>query len=309
MEQTERVGIAVIGADEVRSLLSWSDAIEAIKRAVGDPERSGPPRIGVPVSGGELLVMPAADGSAVGVKLAGVAPANPAGGLPRIQGVYALFDAATLTPQALIDGTALTNLRTPAQSALVVRDVAVPEARTLMVFGSGPQAWGHVQAIRTVRPIETVIVVGRDEDRTTAFAERVLAEGIEARRGDPAEVGGADVVVCATTAREPVLDGSLVAEHACVIAIGSHEPAARELDAAVFRRAAQVVVEDPETALREAGDVIQAIDEGGLTADRLTPIGERRAVEGITIFKGVGMAWQDLAVARAVHDAWLASAD
>ena len=295
----------MIGADEVRALVSWTDAIEAIDRAIGDPDRSGPPRIGVPASGGELLVMPAADRTAVGVKLAGVAPGNPDRGLPRIQGVYALFDAETLTPRALIDGTALTNLRTPAQSALVVRDTAIPRARTLLVIGTGPQAAGHVQAIRTVRPIETVIVVGRDTDRTTAFVDKLLADGIEARRGEPADVVAADVVVCATTAREPVLDGHLIADHACVVAIGSHEPSARELDAAVFDRATQVIVEDADTALREAGDVIMAIAEGALTADRLTPLGSRRPTEGITVFKGVGMAWQDLAVAHTIHDAWL----
>lgn len=297
-----RVTVGVIGADEVRALVSWTGAIGAIERAVGDPDRSGPPRIGVPVSGGELLVMPAADRSAVGVKLAGVAPGNPDKGLPRIQGAYVLFDAETLTPRALIDGTALTNLRTPAQSALVVRDTAVPDARTLLVFGTGPQAWGHVQAIRTVRPIESVTVVGRDPEHTRTFVDRLVAEGIDARSGAPTE---ADIVVCATTAREPVLDGRSVAGHACVVAIGSHEAAARELDATVFERAAQVVVEDVETALREAGDVIMAIADGALTADRLTPIADRRRTEGITVFKGVGMAWQDLAVAQTVYEAWL----
>ena len=295
----------VIEGDEVRALVSWPEAIDAIERAVDGPDRGGPPRIGVPVDGGELLVMPAVDRSAVGVKLAGVAPGNPDRGLPRIQGVYVLFDAATVTPQAVIDGTALTSLRTPAQSALVVRDTAVQDARTLLVFGTGPQAAGHVDAIRTVREIESVIVVGRDEGRTDHFVDGMRAEGIDARHGDPAEVSVADVVVCATTAREPVLDGAKVAEHACVVAIGSHEPTAREVDAITFERAAQVVVEDRETALREAGDVIMAIADGGLTEDRLVGIGDRRRVEGITVFKGVGMAWQDLAVARVVHEAWL----
>lgn len=300
--------VPVIDGDEVRALVSWADAIGAIERAVDDPDRGGPPRTGVPVGGGELLVMPATDRTAVGVKLAGVAPRNPDRGLPRIQGVYVLFDAETLTPRAVIDGTALTNLRTPAQSALVVRDTAVPNARTLMVFGTGPQAAGHVEAIRTVRAIESVIVVGRDDDRADRFVDGLLAEGIDARRGGPSGVSQADVVVCATTAREPVFDGAKVAEHACVMAIGSHEPTARELDAATFERAAQVVVEDRETAMREAGDVIMAIADEKLAERRLTAIGDRKRVEGITVFKGVGMAWQDLAVARVVHEAWLTKA-
>src|SRR5262245_11986752 len=150
-----------IDAAELGSLVSWTDAIAAIGRAVADRNRDGPPRTAVPVAGGELLVMPATTTRSAGVKLAGVAPGNPAAGLPRIQAVYVRFDAATLTPRALIDGTALTTLRTPAQSAFAARELAAPEADRLVVFGTGPQAWGHVHALGTVRPIRAVVVVGR----------------------------------------------------------------------------------------------------------------------------------------------------
>ena len=137
------------------------------------------------------------------------------GGEPRIQGVCVVFDAATLAPVALVDGIALTNVRTPAVSALAVRALAAPDARRLLVFGRGPQAHGHVEAIRAVRPIEHVDMVGRD------------ADGVDAL------VAAADIVCCATTAREPLFDGSLVADHATVVAIGSHEPDAREVDDAL----------------------------------------------------------------------------
>jgi ornithine cyclodeaminase len=240
-----------------------------------------------------------------------VAPANPGLGLPRIQAVYVLFDAATLTPRALIDGTALTTLRTPALSALAVRALAPPDAATLLVFGSGPQAWGHAHALRAVRPIRTVRVAGRDPARQAALIDRLRAEGVPAVAGSGADVATADIVVCATTARVPVFDGRLLSDQACVLAIGSHEPTARELDDAVFQRAGRVVVEERSTALREAGDVLQAIAAGALDADQLIDLADlvgreggsepAAAPGGLSVFKGVGMGWQDLAVAEAAE--------
>lgn len=302
-----------VSARTLMSLAPWTDAIAALEAALarGAHLTGGPARIGVPEAHGELLVMPAHSADSVGVKLTSVAPANPGLGLPRIQAVYILFDAATLTPRALIDGTALTTLRTPALSALAVRALAPPDAATLLVFGSGPQAWGHAHALRAVRPIRTVRVVGRDPARQAALIDRLRAEDVPAVAGAVADVATADIVVCATTARAPVFDGRLLSDQACVLAIGSHEPAARELDDAVFQRAERVVVEERSTALREAGDVLQAIAAGVLEADQLIDLADlvgredgsepAAAAGGLSVFKGVGMGWQDLAVAEAAE--------
>ena len=323
-----------LNARTLMSLLSWTDAITALESALarGAHLAGGPPRFSVPEAHGELLVMPAHSADSVGVKLTSVAPANPGLGLPRIQAVYVLFDAATLAPRALVDGTALTTLRTPALSALAVRALAAEDAATLLVFGSGPQAWGHVHAISAVRPIRTVRIAGRDPARQAALIDRLRAEGVPADPGAGADVATADIVVCATTARAPVFDGRLLPEQACVLAIGSHEPAARELDDAVFERAGRVVVEERSTALREAGDVLQAIAAGVLAPDRLIGLAEllgltddsgltgssdlasgsapaggsdstgpATAAGGIGVFKSVGMGWQDLAVAEAAE--------
>jgi ornithine cyclodeaminase/alanine dehydrogenase-like protein (mu-crystallin family) len=230
-----------------------------------------------------------------------IAPGNPARGRPRAQGVYVLFDAETLTPQAVLDGAGLTTLRTPAVSALAVRRLAMPAAASLTVFGSGPQAEAHVHAIRAVRPIRRVTVVGRGG--ADALVERLAGDGIEAGVGSSDAVGTADVVVCATSAREPIFDGRRLRAEACVVAIGSHEPQAREVDDEVFRRATRVVVEDRATALREAGDVIGAIAAGVLTADDLIDLSTLLTIApggGLTVFKSVGMGWQDLAIATAV---------
>jgi ornithine cyclodeaminase len=256
------------------------DALEAALLAGLDPE-ADPPRSALALAGGELLVMPSAAGGHAAVKLVTV------GGEPRIQGVCVVFDATTLAPVALVDGIALTNVRTPAVSALAVARLAVPGARRLLVFGRGPQAHGHVEAIRAVRPVAHVDLVGRHSDGV----ERLVRE--------------ADIVCCATTARAPLFDGSLVADHATVVAIGSHEPEARETDDALAERAT-VVVESRASALREAGDVIAAIASGALREDSLVTLAD--VVRGCVavdpgrprLFKSTGMAWEDAVVASAL---------
>jgi ornithine cyclodeaminase len=298
-----------LDGDEIESNLSWPDAIAAIGAAVAG-DGSAPPRTVIPTARGELMLMPAQTQSAVGVKVLGIAPDNPVHGRPRIQGVYVLFDAETLTPLALLDGIALTTRRTPAVSAFAARALARPDARVLTVFGSGPQAEAHIHAIRSIRPISEVVIVGRDPDRTDALVRRLADHELAATAGTARSVEQADIVVCATTAREPVFDGAALGASTCVIAVGSHQPDVRELDDSVFRRATRVVVEDAATALREGGDVIRAIAAGALTTDRLIGLDALGALgalgpsDGISVFKSVGIGWQDLAIADGAYQAW-----
>jgi ornithine cyclodeaminase len=270
--------------------------------------------------------MPAAAGRYAGVKAATVAPANPGRGLPRIQGTYLLLDGDTLTPLAVMDGIALTSLRTPAVSALAVRHLAEADARELVVFGSGPQAWGHVLALREVRPVAGVTIIGRDRGRAEALAARCRAHGLRARAlygerpasGEPhgeqgreaAEaVARADLVACCTTARQPLFPGELVRDGVTVVAVGSHEPGARELDGGLVARAT-LVVEARSAALAEAGDVIQPIRHGTITTHHLAGnladlvAGRVTVGAGPRVFKGTGMAWEDLVVAAAAYEAW-----
>jgi ornithine cyclodeaminase/alanine dehydrogenase-like protein (mu-crystallin family) len=272
-----------LAAAELAERLSATAAIDALEAALLaglDPE-ADPPRSALAVGDGELLVMPSAAAGHAVVKLVTV------GGEPRIQGVCVVFDAATLAPVALVDGIALTNVRTPAVSALAVRALAAPDARRLLVFGRGPQAHGHVEAIRAVRPIEHVDMVGRD---AVGASELVRA---------------ADIVCCATTARERLFDGSLVADHATVVAIGSHEPDAREVDDALVGRAT-VVVESRVSALREAGDVIGALAAGVVREESLVTLADLVcgrvdvAAGRPRLFKSTGMAWEDAVVASAL---------
>jgi len=272
--------LALLDADQVARRLSVSDAADALEAALAaglDPE-ADPPRGSIAVGSGELLVMPSTTATHATVKLVSI------GGDPRIQGVCVVFDARTLAAVALVDGVALTNLRTPAVSVVAARRLAPREARRLAVFGRGPQGRAHAEAIAAIRPIEETTVLGRDA------------------RPDELDdaVAQADVICCATTAREPLFDGSHVKDGALVIAVGSHEPAAREVDDQLVNRAA-VVVESRTSAMREAGDVIAA----GLPPERLVTLAELVAGADVPrdrprFFKSTGMSWEDAVVASAL---------
>ncbi|SKC61767.1 ornithine cyclodeaminase family protein [Krasilnikoviella flava] len=301
-------GLTFVTAEEVRRRVRPDDARRLVERALRDgfDPAADPARSSVPAGTGHLLLMPSVLGCWAGVKVASVAPGNPARGLPRIQATYLLLDADTLTPRLLIDGSALTELRTPATSAVAADHLAAPDARRLVVFGAGPQAVEHAVAMAAVRDLDDVALVGRDPARRSAAVEDLAARGLPARAGSRDDVGDADLVVCATSAGTPLFDGALVRDGACVVAIGSHEPDRRELDAGLMGRS-RVVVEDRATAMRECGDVVLAVEEGVLNPDALVPLtdvvrGGRRATDRPNVFKGSGMSWQDLAVAVGVAE-------
>ncbi|MEJ3657263.1 ornithine cyclodeaminase family protein [Actinomycetes bacterium KLBMP 9759] len=304
---------AWIDAETIAGALPPAAAIDVLETALRrvpdgdglDPEHDGT-RTRFGTSAGELLQMPSAAGRFCGTKILGICPANEGTEVPVIQGVYVLFRSADLTPVAVLDGAALTTLRTPATSALAVRHLASPNASRLALFGTGVQAWGHVEALRAVLDIEHVDVVGRTPERVAELVGRITATGIPATAAEPDVVAAADVVVCATASPEPLFDGALVADHAVVAAIGSHDPARREVDSALVARAA-VVVESRASALREAGDVVIPISEGVLGQDDLVTLvdvvhGAAPAHTRPRLFKGTGMPWQDLVTAGAVAD-------
>ncbi|MGW1841951.1 ornithine cyclodeaminase family protein [Streptomyces sp. NPDC001966] len=307
--------LPLLGAEDIESLgpTGAVDALEAALRGGLDPE-TAPARHHVTVPGGELLIMPATTQQVTGVKIAGVAPANPARGLPRITGSYLLLDAPTLLPLALLDGAALTTLRTPAVSVLAIRHLTGPAVRHLVLFGTGPQAYGHLAAVLAERRVERITVVGRNPQRADALAAHARRLGAEARTAQAPgakEVATADLVLCCTTSATPLFDGALVPDGATVVAVGSHTPDAREVDSALVARSA-VFVESRSAALSEAGDLLIPMAEGAFRAEDIhgnlaelvtgCAAGEASArFEGPRFFKSVGMGWEDLAVAAAVH--------
>jgi ornithine cyclodeaminase/alanine dehydrogenase-like protein (mu-crystallin family) len=311
----------LLDAAAVARLLRPLEAVEALEAALRgglDPATSTP-RSSVPAPAGELLLMPAFAGEAAGVKVVGVAPENARLGLPRIQGLYLLFDAATLTPRAVLDGAALTTLRTPAVSVAAVRRALAdrPLPLRVVVFGAGPQSAGHLRTLADVlvpssgrAPVLEATVVVRDVSRASlplldGVSVRVLGvEEAEVRRA----LQEADLVVCATTARRPLFAADLLRQDVVVVAVGAHEPDAQEVETALAG-GATVVVEDRATGLREAGVVRAAVAAGLLSPADVVPI--RDVVTGLAspsracplLFVSVGMAWEDLVVADRLHQA------
>lgn len=297
-----------VGARELEEILPVSEAIGALERAFASEDRPAAPlRNNVDVPGGELLLMPAGGEQGVGVKLVTLAPENPGRGLPFLHSVYVLFSSETLEPVLTVDGAALTTLRTSAVSALATRHLARPDSSRLVVFGAGVQANAHLDAMRAVRPVDRVRVVSRSKERAERLADRARGMDLDANVDGPDAVREADIVCTCTTSNTPVFDGRLLPTGAHVNAVGAYRPDSRELDDEAIRRA-KIVVETREAALAEAGDLIIPINEGLIGSSAISAdLGDvargarvRTSPDDITVFKSVGVAFEDLAVASAL---------
>ncbi|MGV0373056.1 ornithine cyclodeaminase family protein [Corynebacterium pilbarense] len=299
----------ILTHDEVLARLSPADAVEALRQALRDgfDPATDLPRTKVPLHRGEMHILPASLPRVGGVKILAIQPEDHDPALPLIQGQYLLIDSTTLTPFSLLNGTALTTLRTPAVSVAGVRDFLAVASGPLkvVIFGTGAQGRGHAATVESVVGVgeASISFVGRSEPHNLGHPW-LAAGSTEARE----TVAAADLVVCATTAREPILSLADVRLDALIIAVGSHTTDAREL-ASDLMGAAHVMVEDVDAALREAGDVTLAIAEGALSREDLIPM--KDVVAGAVkferdrpiVFKTVGMPWEDLVVADAVDRA------
>lgn len=264
--------------------------------------------------GGDLLLMPGLrdGGAGASVKLVTVMPANAARGLPTIHAVVAWFDASSGEPLAILDGRALTAMRTGAASGVSTRLLARPDARVLALFGVGAQAVWQVRAVMAAREIGEVRVFARTGARRDAFAAGLaneLGPGVRVVAAQTAEaaVRGADVICCATTSFEPIFAAEWVAPGTHVSAVGSFQKGMIELPTEIYAAASLVAVDSREAALEEAGDLLAAIDAGLLAGDGFVEIGTiaagwaaTRDPSAITVFKSVGLAIQDVAAAELV---------
>lgn len=295
----------MIGSDEVRSAMTVGRAAYVLRAALLDgldPAADIPRGSADISSGGQLLWMPSTGRDHVGVKLLTV------GGRPWVQGAYVLFDGPTLAPSAVVDGPALTDLRTPAVSFAGVLEIVAARRdpdRPLRVaiIGSGPQAIHHA--------LGAVELFGEGPDGAGVDVTFVVRTPRDIDCDVPHTVAtelpaGADFIVCATSASEPVLDDTDVADHAVVVAMGAHHPDKRELPGELMGRA-RVIVEDGHVAETECGDVMLAVDEGHLEKGDWTEFRQVVVKQGLArelaaadapiVFKTAGMSWEDLAVA------------
>ncbi len=256
-----------------------------------------------------LLLMPAWEvGRSIGIKVVTVFPDNAASDLPAVQGVYLLLDGKTGVPQALIDGQALTKRRTAAASALAASYLARPDAERLLVVGTGALAPELVEAYAAVRPIRHVLVWGRNLEKARKVASRFHRPKFRIEATDDLEeaVRGADIITCATLAKEPLIRGDWLQPGQHLDLIGGFTPEMREADDECIRRA-RVFVDTREGACTEAGDITQPLAAGILTPDDIAgdlydltrgDRAGRRFHDQITLFKSVGTALEDLCAAQ-----------
>lgn len=316
--------LRVLNADELRKALPMREAIAAMKVAYGElsagraklPLRS---RIEIPEAAGVTLIMPALlpETGDFALKVVSVFGENRLRGLPTLHALVVALDPATGAPVGLLEGAALTALRTGAGSGAATDLLARPDARTLAIFGSGVQALTQFEAVCAVRSIETAWVFSRSRDHAQAFVtelggERWAPALISVAETSAAAVREADIICTATTSSTPVFDGHQLRPGTHINAVGGYTPAMQEVDGTTVGRA-RVVVDSREAALAEAGDLIIPLREGLISADHIhAELGEivngtktgRTDPRQITLFKSVGVAVQDaIAAGRALKRA------
>jgi ornithine cyclodeaminase len=329
----------LLGQDEIRACFSMGEAIDAVgetfslasEKCADVPQRTVLAR---PELDATLLVMPSyvpsggreRTGAAMGVKVLGVYPDNRRRGLPTTTAVMVVVDPDTGLVDALVDGTYLTRLRTGAAAGAATRLLARPDARVGALLGTGGLALCQLEALLCARELEEVRLFSPHPEHVRELA-RLARKELDLSRTtlvpcDSARacVEGADVITCATTSHEPVIEASWVKPGAHVNGVGSYTPNMRELPQGLLARAGLVAVDSTDAVMAEDGTLIDAVTDGAVRRDDLVELGTlwNSANGGIdclrgtpvlssdstSIFKTVGIAVQDsVCAARIVRAA------
>jgi len=304
------VSVRVLGEHDVRRVLPVADCIEPMAEVLAalarddlyNPLRSVVLPPGADVFMGLMPAYRAAPDPLYSLKAVCIAPGNAARGLDSHQGFVALFDGETGETRALVNAAAITSIRTAAVSAVATRLLARPESRTLAILGAGVQARAHLEGMRAVLPFDRVRVWSRTPGRAAEL------DGVEEAATAAEALADADVVVTATSAREPILRREWLKEGAHVNAVGSSIKSTRELDTATMA-AAGLYVDRRESTVNEAGDYLFPLAEGAIGPEQIRgELGEllngtvdgRRSDAELTVFKSLGLAVEDLAAAEYV---------
>lgn len=291
--------------------LAWPEVLDALRGAFADPARfDAPERVAMSApQGGTFLTMPCADDEGwFGVKQVAVLPGNRDVGKPGVQAHYTLF-APDGSPVLSCGATLLTRMRTAGVSALAAEWLAPDRARTLLVVGTGGLAPWMAEAHLQVRPYERILVWGRDAERAEATAADVLerADGpvrpaVEAVADLAEAAEQASTITCATSSALPLIAAAWLGDRQHLDLVGAFRPDMAEVDADVVL-GSHVYVDDRSAAMAEAGDLLQA-RVTGWTFDRVAAdlheivTGRAGPLAGRTLFKSVGMAFEDLVVAK-----------
>jgi ornithine cyclodeaminase/alanine dehydrogenase-like protein (mu-crystallin family) len=299
--------LQVLTAEDVARLGPYRDIVEALREGFR-AEIATPVRHHHDISAvSTLLLMPAWSRDWAGLKTVVFKADNAALGLPTIQASYLLIEQKTGAMVAMMDGGEITRRRTAAASALAADYLARKDAATLTVVGAGALAPHFVRAHAAVRPVRRVFIHSRTLAKAEELAAALAHDGFEAHSVTDLEqaVRQSDIVSCVTTATAPVVKGSWLRPGTHVDLAGAFKPSMRETDAEVVARAS-VHVDTREGALAEAGDLLQARDEGkfdfaSIKGDLFDlcrgKVKGRASEDEITLFKSAGTAIEDLATA------------
>ncbi len=305
--------VPFLSPSEIRDRTPYPKLIEALDD-IFRGDATAPPRHhhDIPQPNGPdatMLIMPAwRPRGAVGVKVVNVYPENGNQGLPAVNGIYLLFDGKTGQLAALADGSEITARRTAAASALASRYLSNQQARVMLMVGTGRLSRELIRAHRCVRPLDEVMVWGRDVDKAQAVVGD-LDDGsfsIRATQDLESAVRDADLISTATLSSKPLIHGAWLKPGCHIDLVGAYRPDMREADDEVMRRATAVYVDTRMGALSEGGDLVQALASHALANSKIVaeladlaggyPV--YRADDQITVFKSVGASIEDLAAAE-----------
>jgi len=305
----------LIDTEQTRNALSFDTVIPALRDAFREDATVPARHVHAIQSGnahGTSLIMPAwSERGYFGVKIINIFPENTHLGLPGLHATYNLYSATTGVPVAQVDGDIVTVYRTAGAAALGADYLARADSRTLLIVGSGRIAGLVAQAMRTVRPIQRVLVWNVRPAGAETLAATLREQGFDAQAVTDlqAAVGQADIVSCATLSTEPLIHGAWLRPGTHLDLIGSFKPEMRETDPACFD--GTTVYVDTDEAPTKSGDLLSAFDAGVLTREGIKgnlhqlAKGERPGRSNdqeITVFKAVGSALEDLTLATLVYE-------
>jgi alanine dehydrogenase len=308
----------LLNSADVEANAPTAAVVEAVEQAFAAEARGDvvmPPKsyVDLPEYSGDFRSMPAyldaGDWDAAGVKWVNVHPDNPVDyDLPTVMGTMIYSDPANAFPLAIMDGTELTIKRTGAAAAVATDHLAIADATSLGLVGAGVQAYSQLEAIATVRDIDTVVVADKDEDRVAAFVD-TFADRFDVRGGSIAEAAACDVLSTVTPVREPIVSADAIGDHTHVNAIGADAPGKHELDDELLL-AAKLVIDNYEQCTH-SGEINVPFGAGRLDdGDIYATLGEivtgevpgRTNADGVTVFDSTGLAIQDVAAAHVVYE-------
>jgi alanine dehydrogenase len=263
-----------------------------------------PPKVYITFEHGDFRTMPAAIPalSIGGVKIVNVHPNNPAIGLPTVMALTVILNPGTGIPEAILNATALTDLRTGAAGAVAAKYLSPGKSVVLGLAGSGRQAQAQVEAISRELFIRKIRVWSRNEKNAMSFCKKYAKW--ECTSDSLEKVCDCDILITTTPSRKPLIQQEWIQDGTHINAIGADAPGKQELDPAILSRA-RVFVDDPVQAIH-SGEINVPIRDGLFTADQIAgTIGEivlgkkgRKNMDELTLFDSTGLAIQDLAIAE-----------